>query len=61
MGVADEKLQPVLPGNLPADLVAIALLCCDFDPAMRPCFADIAAELEAVVDKLQVCWRVVCV
>jgi hypothetical protein len=54
MGVSDEKLQPAVPPSLPADLVAIATLCCDFDPLMRPCFADIAAELEAVVTQMQV-------
>lgn len=56
MGVADEKLQPAVPGHLPADLVAIATWCCDFDPAMRPTFADIALELDKVVQQLQVRW-----
>lgn len=54
MGVSDEKLQPAIPPSLPADLGAIATLCCDFDPAMRPCFADITTELEAVVARMQV-------
>lgn len=53
MGVADEKLQPAVPGHLPADLVAIATWCCDFDPAMRPSFADITLELDKVVQQLQ--------
>lgn len=54
MGVADEKLQPALPTNLPADLVVIATLCCDFDPAMRPAFVDVAAELDKVVKQMEV-------
>jgi hypothetical protein len=56
MGVADEKLQPALPSSdLLPDLVAIATLCCDFDPAMRPDFVMVAAELEKVVKRMQVC------
>lgn len=54
MGVADEKLQPALPSSdLLPDLVAIATLCCDFDPAMRPDFVMVAAELEKVVKRMQ--------
>ena len=55
MGVAEEKLQPALPAHLPADLVAIATWCVDFDPALRPNFSDIVEELEKAVEQLQVC------
>jgi hypothetical protein len=54
MGVADEKLQPMLPNNLPAALLVLAHACCDFDPEMRPPFSELVPELEQAVQQLQV-------
>jgi hypothetical protein len=54
VGVAEEKLQPALPSNLPADLLVIATMCCDFDPGLRPSFDLIADELHKVVQQMQV-------
>jgi hypothetical protein len=54
VGVAEEKLQPALPSNLPADLLVIATMCCDFDPGLRPSFDLIAEELHKVVQQMQV-------
>lgn len=55
VGVAEEKLQPALPSNLPADLLVVATMCCDFDPGLRPSFDLIAEELHKVVQQMQVC------
>jgi hypothetical protein len=54
MGVADEKLQPLLPGQLPTELLVLCHACCDFDPDMRPSFATLVEELEGAVATLQV-------
>lgn len=54
MGVADEKLQPLLPGQLPTELLVLCHACCDFDPDMRPGFATLVEELEGAVATLQV-------
>lgn len=53
MGVADEKLQPLLPADLPAGLLVLAHACCDYDPDMRPAFATVVPELEAAVEALR--------
>lgn len=53
MGVADEKLQPLLPGQLPTELLVLCHACCDFDPDMRPGFATLVEELEGAVATLQ--------
>jgi hypothetical protein len=57
MGVADEKLQPLLPGQLPTELLVLCHACCDFDPDMRPGFATLVEELEGAVATLQVGFR----
>jgi hypothetical protein len=54
MGVADEKLQPLVPGQLPTELLVLTHACCDFDPDMRPSFATLVEELEGAVASLQV-------
>jgi hypothetical protein len=54
LGVAEEKLQPSLPPNIPDDLMVIATACCSFDPDFRPSFSDITPVLEKVVQDLQV-------
>eukprot|EP00878_Enallax_costatus_P039869 GHUV01045797.1.p1 GENE.GHUV01045797.1~~GHUV01045797.1.p1 ORF type:complete len:441 (+),score=116.28 GHUV01045797.1:347-1669(+) len=54
MGVADEKLQPLLPSDAPTDLVVLARICCDYDPDMRPSFGEVVPQLEATVAELRV-------
>lgn len=55
VGVSAEKLQPVVPPNLPAGLQVVASFCCNFDPYERPSFETVAKELEEVVQELKVC------
>lgn len=57
MGVSEEKLQPLVTGNLPTDLLVLCHACCDFDPDMRPGFATIVEELEKVLGQMKVSGR----
>lgn len=61
MGVADEKLQPWLPANVPASLLALAHACFDYNPDMRPPFSLIVPQLMEAIQELkqQVCGQVV--
>lgn len=54
MGVADEKLQPLLPSDAPTDLLVLARICCDYDPDMRPSFGELVPQLEAAVAEMRV-------
>lgn len=54
MGIADEKLQPLLPSDAPTDLLVLARICCDYDPEMRPSFGEMVPQLEAAVAQMKV-------
>eukprot|EP00877_Chromochloris_zofingiensis_P011552 jgi/Chrzof1/6650/Cz19g04100.t1 len=53
MGVADEKLQPWLPANVPASLLALAHACFDYNPDMRPPFSLIVPQLMEAIQELK--------
>ncbi|KAG1665924.1 hypothetical protein FOA52_004513 [Chlamydomonas sp. UWO 241] len=50
LAVAEERLAPSMPDDLPTDLQVIGRLACQFDPESRPSFEMIISELAPAVD-----------
>lgn len=53
LSVSAHKLKPTVPGYLPDALKSLCARCCEYSPAARPAFADVAAELRDLVAGLK--------
>lgn len=53
LAVSSGKLRPSLPSHLPPALARLVARCCAHEARARPAFAEVAAELSAVVAALK--------
>eukprot|EP00955_Chlamydomonas_euryale_P044911 353000-Chlamydomonas_euryale.AAC.15 len=49
LAVAEERLSPTLPDDLPTDLQVLGRMACQFDPEARPSFEMIVTEMAPAV------------
>lgn len=52
LAVAQEQLAPTFPATLPIEMQVIGRMATQFDPRIRPSFAEIVCDLSPIVDAL---------